>query len=445
MPQPENILGAIARLRLADDRALAIAPGRKCTANDLAQAKSDRGGAGATVALCFRDPLALLEKIATLDGRCAAMLLLSAELSVTQIEQLVTQVGATQLETDRSDLGSIQLLPEGESGQAEPMRTRWLLTTSGTTGEPKVVAHDFPSLSRSIRPRSDGREARWGLLYEPSRFAALQVMLQALLNGCPLLLPDPAAEFAERIEWLAAQRCTHLSATPALWRRILMSPCCTRLPLTQITLGGEIADEAILSALRATFPEARITHVYASTEVGVGFSVQDGKSGFPARWLESGAPSAMLAVRDGILWLHPRESTASAASAAHIERDKDGFVCTRDSVKVEGERVYFTGRDDASINVGGIKVQAEQVEAIIHANPGVAHCHVSARHSAMMGNVLHLAVVPRGPAVDKAQFRRDIAQWCKERLPRHARPASIEVIDEIAVSTAGKLLRGAGA
>jgi len=38
--------------------------------------------------------------------------------------------------------------------------------------------------------------------------------------------------------------------------------------LRQITLGGEIADQAVLDALARRFPGARITHVYASTEAG---------------------------------------------------------------------------------------------------------------------------------------------------------------------------------
>ena len=55
----------------------------------------------------------------------------------------------------------------------------------------------------------------------------------------------------------------------------------------RITLGGEIADQAILSSLRKVFTSSKISHIYASTEAGVGFSVQDSLAGFPLEYLKS--------------------------------------------------------------------------------------------------------------------------------------------------------------
>ena len=79
-----------------------------------------------------------------------------------------------------------------------------------------------------------------------------------------------------------------MSATPTLWRKILMSDASRSLALRSITLGGEIADQQVLSTLASTYPSARIRHIYASTEAGTGFSVTDGKAGFPVSFLENG-------------------------------------------------------------------------------------------------------------------------------------------------------------
>ena len=51
---------------------------------------------------------------------------------------------------------------------------------------------------------------------------------------------------------------------------------------------------ALLNALRKSFPMARITHTYASTEAGLGISVSDGLAGFPVRFLESSKGSVDL-------------------------------------------------------------------------------------------------------------------------------------------------------
>lgn len=49
-------------------------------------------------------------------------------------------------------------------------------------------------------------------------------------------------------------------------------------------------DQPLLDELRARFPEAAITEVYALTEQGVCFSVNDGSAGFPVSYLEEATP-----------------------------------------------------------------------------------------------------------------------------------------------------------
>ena len=66
-----------------------------------------------------------------------------------------------------------------------------------------------------------------------------------------------------------------------------MTPKANHINLLQATLGGEIVDDRILSAITALFPKARIVHIYASTEAGVGFSVSDNRSGFPLNYLKN--------------------------------------------------------------------------------------------------------------------------------------------------------------
>ena len=58
--------------------------------------------------------------------------------------------------------------------------TEWLLMTSGTTGEPKLVVHDSPPYRR-IKARSvaDGA-AVWGTFYDIRRYGGLQMYLRAV-------------------------------------------------------------------------------------------------------------------------------------------------------------------------------------------------------------------------------------------------------------------------
>ena len=437
---------AIAALDLPDDHVLIRSPDREVSAGDvrlIAQMSVMLAGVG--VALCIAEPFEMLRALLSLDGRVAALLLLAPDLPAETAQIVMREAGVDRVVTERTDLPSAVTLDSllTERGEGAPLATQWLLTTSGTTGVPKLVRHERASVFRAVKtPLRPSDADRWAMLYDPSRFAGTQVMAQALLSGACVLTPRSGMTTGETVDRLVEQGCTHISATPSLWRRLLMAPASIRLPLRQITLGGEIADDAILAALRARFPNARVTHIYASTEAGTGFAVRDGKAGFPADWLADGADidGARLSVRDGMLWLRPPGKARSVA--AHIVRDDAGFIRTGDRIMIEGGRARFAGREDTTLNVGGIKVQVEAVEEIVHAHPAVAQCRITAKPSAMMGSLLTLSVVPRAEVdTDPATLRQDIALWCKSRLPPPARPATIRIVQEIPVSIAGKTER----
>ena len=135
-------------------------------------------------------------------------------------------------------------------------------------------------------------------------------------------------------------------------------------------LSGEIAGQAMLDNLRAVYPQAGIGHAYASTEAGVGFEVDDGLEGFPAHFVDTGNGDVDIKIADGSLWLRSaRTASAYVGAEAPALLDAEGFVDTGDMVERHGERYYFIGRKGGIINVGGMKVHPEEVEAAINRPP----------------------------------------------------------------------------
>lgn len=308
--------------------------------------------------------------------------------------------------------------------------TRWLLYTSGTSGTPKPVAHDLASLARTVRPRGS-RPHRWGLLFDPNRMAGVQVVLQSLAEGGVLLDATHLDSIAEQFAWLKEQGCTALSGTPTMWRRALQSDADPGADLRQITLGGEIADRFVLEALRRRFPRARITHVFASTETGAAFSVNDGLEGFPADYLTEPPRGIQLEIRGGIL--HVLSPGTSAAGA-------DGFASTGDVVDTIDGRVLFRGRESGAVNVGGVKVWPEQVESTLRAHPAVVDGVVHGRRNALSGWILIASVVPADGA-DTGSLPTTLRSFCADRLsPAHV-PAIVKVVDSVATARSGKAVR----
>jgi acyl-CoA synthetase (AMP-forming)/AMP-acid ligase II len=334
-------------LGLPTPRVLACDEAGSLTVGEILRSQIDLPSAGAAsgVALCLTSVLQFIRAIAALDGKFENLLLLSPELPPALIQDLMAQTDTKLLISDRPDLKALAKAPNVFThGEIRPpcRQTKWLLTTSGTTSRPKIVGHNLESLTQSVRRSRPDQNPIWGLLYEASRFAGLQVLLQSLLGGGQLVAPSTLLSLEDRIHLLASKRCSHLSATPTQWRRILMSPHASKLPLRQITLGGENCDGRILSALSARYPAARITTIYASTEVGVVFSSSDQKPGFPADVIDARNSSLAYKIEDGMLWVKPPGQRV--------------FISTGDMAEIIDDRIYVRGRLDNTANIGGTKI-----------------------------------------------------------------------------------------
>lgn len=318
--------------------------------------------------------------------------------------------------------------------------TQWVLPTSGTTGTPKLIRHTLSTLTRSMSRRDVGMDYVWGSLYNPRRFAGLQVFLQSLFGGTPLILDDQYEISPAYLSRLARHGCNALSATPSMWRKLAMCPGFESMQLKQITLGGETADQPILDLLRRSFPTARVTHIYASTEAGVGFAVRDGLAGFPASYLDS--PPGKVGMRidtAGRLWFRPDGEVPEEIGAQ--DEVSDGWIDSGDLVKVTGERIHFLGRASGSINVGGNKVMPEEVEAVIMEVPGVAFAVVKGRKNALMGNLVEAHVAPSPGVLFDDKFKRAITELCRNRLDAYKVPAFVKPMDQIELNAVGKVSR----
>ncbi|MFT3998198.1 MAG: AMP-binding protein [Asticcacaulis sp.] len=283
------------------------------------------------------------------------------------------------------------------------------LQTSGTTGTPKWAGHDMARLVAAIAT-GGGAPARWLLTYHPFSFAGLQVILSALIGGHTLIAPPEGADVAAMAQLAGTTAPTHISGTPTFWRAFLMSAP-RDLSLRAVTLGGEAVDQGLLDALRQRFSDAHIRHIYATTEAGVVLTVSDGQAGFP-----QSALSGRLALSDqGTLLV-------------------DGHD-TRDAVSVEGGRVRFRGRLDSLVNIGGVKVFPEEVEAYLAQCPAVADARVWPRPNPITGHVL-TAEIALAPEADEAVVKAHI-----QGLPRASRPVGIRFVEAIARGDTGKKSR----
>jgi acyl-coenzyme A synthetase/AMP-(fatty) acid ligase len=252
------------------------------------------------------------------------------------------------------------------------------------------------------------------------------------------VLSDAQEDVGDFLTRLGRHGVTHLTGTPSHWRRALMSPANAHINPRYIRLSGETADQAILDSLKSRFPGAAIGHAYASTEAGVGFEVTNGLEGFPASFVGRSGPVEMIVV-DGAL--HIRSPRTASAYIGGGDLMSDGFVDTGDMVELRGKRYYFAGRRGGIINVGGHKINPEEVEAVINRHPGVRASRVSGRKSPITGAIVIADVVLSDAANDNATFKDALLTMCRETLPAFKVPVMLRFVPALELTAGGKVSR----
>jgi acyl-coenzyme A synthetase/AMP-(fatty) acid ligase len=333
----------------------------------------------------------------------------------------------------------------------ERVATEWILFTSGTTGAPKMVVHTLETLTGPVeRILTLGAGAVWSTFYDIRRYGGLQMLLRALVGGGTMVLSSPGEAVSDYLGRVAAHRVTHISGTPSHWRRALMSPMARELRPRYVRMSGEVADQPIIDKLRAFFPDAVVAHAFASTEAGLAFDVNDGLAGFPAHLVTEVGPTAAIRIQDGSLRIRSnRTALRYLGQNAPRLADDEGFIDTGDVIECRGDRYFFAGRKEGIINVGGLKVHPEEVEAIINQHPDVEMSLVKPRANPITGAIVVAEVVRKavgGQPVETSlseanKLKEELLVLCRKTLPPYKVPASIRVVSALNVGVSGKLAR----
>jgi acyl-coenzyme A synthetase/AMP-(fatty) acid ligase len=423
---------------------------------------------GRSVLIASADPFLVALALIDLDGIARRLTLYPPDLDFEHLPYVMRYAEVDAVVSDgiflsgasvgatRHALCASTLVPRVRASQ-ERLATEWVLLTSGTTGRPKMVLHTLSSLAGAINVPSPlalspggerGREEEevvWSTFYDIRRYGGLQIYLRAVLTRSSLLLTRPREPVANFLGRAGKAGVTHISGTPSHWRRALMSPAAGHIAPRYVRLSGEIADQGILHSLRSFYPDAEISHAFATTEAGVAFDVRDGLSGFPTSMLTD-ASDVDLKVVDGTLRVRS-SSTAERYLGENPPalRDLEGFVDTTDVLELRDGRYQFQGRRDGVINVGGLKVHPEEVEAVLNRHPRVRLSLVKAKKNPITGALVVADVLLDGPSPPQdeqaCELQRAIKQFCRESLAPHKVPASISFVPALAISETGKLVR----
>ncbi len=382
--------------------------------------------------------------LTALERLAADVFLLDTSLPTQEVRQLAEDFRlAAVINSDRVD-SNLAWRVESIGPSPGIGESSVTILTSGTAGKPKAARHTWASLCRPVRMIHDAEPRPWLLTYRPHLYAGLQVSLQCFAGGGTLVSPGNNIPVDRIVELMVRENVAFVSATPSYWRQLLIfsvPEILAKVKLRQITLGGEVVDQQILDRLKRAFPEARLVHIYATTELGRCFSVTDGLAGFPSRFLGTVSQDGVeLRVQNGELQVRSANAMRGYDPLSHVAAQTADWFATGDLVRCEGDRCFFVGRESDIINVGGNKVSPQEVEQVLRAVPGVADVRVYPKSSSMVGQLVAAQIVPCN-IQEASEVRLAVVEASVRQLTPQQRPRLIEMVERIELSEAGKKRR----
>jgi acyl-coenzyme A synthetase/AMP-(fatty) acid ligase len=300
-----------------------------------------------------------------------------------------------------------------------------ILFSSGSSGEPKAVLHDFNRFV--VKFNKPGKRLSTYAFLVFDHVAGQDTLLYTLnAGGCLVAGSSRRPETVARL--IEKHDVEVLPASPTFLNLLLASGVGSSFDFSSvriITYGSEPMDPGTLRRLTAAFPAARIIQKYGTSEFG---AIRSKSKDNDSLFIEIKEDETRFRIEDGILWIKSPSAMMGYLNAPSSL--KDGWVCTGDMVEQDGKWLRILGRESDLINVGGEKVIPARVESVIQQLDFVADVVVKGERHPLTGMIVVAEITlscgdpPTEPA-ERRKLVKTIRQHCMSQLPKYEVPVSI--------------------
>ncbi|NVK14433.1 MAG: acyl--CoA ligase [Rhodobacteraceae bacterium] len=481
-PSPFNLTAHVLRhaVRLADKTALSVLDGEGCDDWSYARLEAAVRGTGTGLLQAGLNPgdAVLMRLGNTVEFPVAYLGAIAAGLVPVPTSSQLTEAETARMLSDlqpaavlrdpavacashphqisTTELLAMHELPPCEYAFGSPEQLAYVVFTSGTSGNPRAVAHAH----RAVWARQMMVDGWYGLtegdrLLHAGAFNWTYTLGTGLMDpwaaGATALIPTPGTRPEELPALLHRHRATIFAAAPGVYRKFLRGDALNLPDLRHGLCAGEKLSRHLHEAWEAA-TGCCLYEAFGMSECSTFISsspahpAQDGSLGQPqpgrrVAIVDTNGPVPVDA--EGTIAIHRSDPglmlgylKAPEETAARYQGD---WFLTGDQGAMSADgQIRYLGRADDMMNAGGYRVSPIEVETALAAHPGITHAGAAAVE--VKEDTYIIAAFYTGPEELKTE---DLQAFASERLARYKQPRAYVHLDALPSGANGKLLRRA--
>ncbi len=297
--------------------------------------------------------------------------------------------------------------------------------SSGTTGRPKAILHDFYKFIAKYHVPRPPLRALIFLLFDHA--GGINTLLHILFNGGVAVVPSDRTPTSVGND-LQKHAIELLPATPTFLLMMMLEGIFETMnfpALRTITYGTERMDQSTLDRLCSRLPLVDFRQTYGLSELGV-FQVKSKSR--DSLWMRIGGQGVETRVEDNVLYIRSENAMVGYLNSA--SPFVDGWYETGDIVETEGDFIQVIGRAKEILNIGGLKILPTEIERVALLHPDVLRAKASGVNNPISGQYIEIICQPRPSATLNKQA---LATHFKMHLQKQLCPHRI-IIGEVAIS-----------
>lgn len=347
----------------------------------------------------------------------------------------------------------------------------YVVFTSGSTGKPKGVMVEHAAVCNTLQWRKRDVPLEPGdrvlMLLSHQFDAALGVAWTALTQGATLIMPDDEVlkDPSRLMDLIVREQVSVLPAPPSLLDVIVSHP---EFPayapqLKYVWTGGEAMPPEMPARIRA-LTTAKFFNFYGPTEAAIEatfceVSGHDANRPVPIGRAVANTEILILSEHQEVVpdtvpgeiaiagrglargYLNDSELTSQKFVPHPLDSQSSVYLTgDRGRVNAQGE-VEFLGRTDHQVKLRGYRIELGEIETHLEAHRRVQRAAVKIIDKGTAEAQLIAFVLLEGNPADNNAELASVRRHLAERLPAYKLPAAIIAVDEMPLTTSGKVDR----